>query len=82
MRQNDAACQRLDGKHAVFIDHVALGMIFLRQSGRAGVDVGHAVLLLHGEHMRVAVNQQVARLVRRKLIEVDQMAVGDKCGAA
>ena len=57
-------------------------MIFLRQGGRAGVDVGHAVLLLHGEHMRVAVNQQVARLVRRQVIEVEQMAVGDERGAA
>lgn len=82
VRQNHVAGQRLDGEHAVFVDHIALGMIFLRQSGGTGIDVGHAVLFLHGEHVRVAVNQQVARLVRRQVIEVEQMAVGDESRAA
>ena len=82
MRQNHVAGQRLDGEHAVFVDHIALGMIFLRQSGGTGIDVGHTVLFLHGEHVRVAVNQQVARLVRRQVIEVEQMAVGDESRAA
>lgn len=53
VRQNYVAGQRLDGEHAVFVDHIALGMILLRQSGGTGIDVGHAVLFLYGEHVRV-----------------------------
>ena len=74
MLANRFALKRLDGKDTLIIHHVGLRVAFLGQGGGTGIDVGHAVFFLHGKHMGVTVDEQVALLVRREAVEVEKMA--------
>ena len=80
MLKDGFAGQRLDCERPVFINHIALWMIFLRQSGRAGVDIGHAVFFLNGQHMGMTVDEQVALLVRRQIVQIKEMSMRDERG--
>lgn len=64
MGEEGLAIERFDGEYAVLIHHVALGISLLGKRGRAGVDIGHPVFLLHTEHMGMTVDQEVTVLVR------------------
>ena len=80
--ENCFAFKCLDGEDALIIDHVRLGVILLVQSSRTRINIRHTVLFLDSQHMRVTVDEQIAVLVRRKRIQIEEMTVGDKGSGA
>ena len=76
--ENNLSVKILYGESFVLVHHIGFGISALGNRGRAGIDVGHAVLFLHAQHMRVAMNEQIAVLVRRQGRGVELMSVSQE----
>ena len=82
MFEDGFAGQGLNGEHTLFIDHITLRVVLLRKGGGAGIDIGHAVFFLNGQHMGMPMDEQVAILMRRQVIQIKEMTMRDERGSS